>query len=94
MKTSKPKTTGRPKKPSGVTKAVTNVKASKTKKVSKVSNVSKPVKSRKATSVKSQPSEEEIRAKAKEIYLQRIERGEYGNAIDDWRKAEELLKKS
>jgi len=28
------------------------------------------------------------------IYLRRIERWENGNAIDDWRKAEELLKGS
>ena len=91
MKTSKAKTTGRPKKPSKVTKAEAPSKVSKTKKVSKVS---KPVRSKKVASVKSLPSEEEIRIKAKEIYLQRIERGEYGNAIDDWRKAEELLKGS
>ena len=89
MKTSKTKTPGRPKKPSKVTKAEAPSKAGKTKKVTKVS---KPVKSKKVASGKSLPTEEEIRTKAKEIYLQRIERGENGNAIDDWRKAEELLK--
>jgi hypothetical protein len=91
MKTSKAKTTGRPKKSSKVTKAEEPSTVSKTKRVNKVSN---PVKSKKATSVKPLPSEEEIRIKAKEIYLRRIERGESGNAIDDWRKAEELLKGS
>jgi hypothetical protein len=89
MKTSKAKTPGRPKKPSKVTKAEAPFKASKTK---KATNVSKPVKSKKVTSGKSLPTEEEIRTKAKEIYLQRIERGENGNAIDDWRKAEQLFR--
>lgn len=91
MKTSKAKTTSRPKKPSKVTKAEAPSKVSKSKKGSKVS---KTVKSRKVTSLKPLPTEEEIRMKAREIYLQRIERGESGNAIDDWRKAEELLKGS
>ncbi len=38
------------------------------------------------------PSIEEIRKKAGEIYLDRISRGESGNAEDDWLKAEEMLK--
>jgi hypothetical protein len=91
MKTSKAKTTGRPKKSSKVTKAETPSKVSKTKKVSKETKTVRP---RKVTTGRSLPTEDEIRNKAKEIYLQRIERGEYGNAIDDWRKAEELLKGS
>jgi DNA primase large subunit len=40
---------------------------------------------------KSKPSEEEIREKAMEIYIQRIERGEYGTPEDDWLEAEGLL---
>jgi hypothetical protein len=37
------------------------------------------------------PGEEEIREKAMEIYNQRIERGEHGNAESDWLEAERLL---
>jgi len=44
-------------------------------------NVSKPT-----------PTDEEIRKKAEEIYHERIARGEYGTAADDWHKAEALLK--
>jgi hypothetical protein len=100
MKTSRTKTTSKPKKPSKVTKAEAPAKVSKTKKAPKVSTktksskTGKPVKSKKVTTVNYVPSEEEIRKKANEIYLRRIERGEYGTATDDWRKAEELLKGS
>jgi hypothetical protein len=64
---------------------------SKPKKSSKVGNV---VRSKKVTASKYIPNEEEIRKKADEIYHQRIARGEHGTAIDDWHKAEELLKGS
>jgi hypothetical protein len=37
------------------------------------------------------PCEEDIREKANEIYLQRIERGEDGTAEEDWNEAEKLL---
>lgn len=100
MKTSKTKTTSKPKKPSKVTKAKASANVSKTKKASKVSTTTKasktgkPVKSKIVKAVKYVPSEEEIRKKANEIYFQRIQSGEYGTAIDDWRKAEELLKGS
>jgi hypothetical protein len=49
------------------------------------------VKSKKVTTSKSVPSEDEIRKKAEEIYHKRIARGESGNALDDWNKAKELL---
>ena len=52
------------------------------------------VKSKKVTTTKSGPSEEEIREKAKEIYQERIARGEHGTKEDDWLKAEELLRSS
>ncbi len=52
------------------------------------------VKSKKATASKSVPTEEQIRKKAEEIYHQRIKRGENGTAVDDWKKAEKLLKGS
>ena len=52
----------------------------------------KSVKAKKVTSIKSGPSEEEIREKAKEIYHERMARGEYGTAEDDWLQAEEFLR--
>jgi hypothetical protein len=58
----------------------------------KTSGTGKAVISKKVSTSKSGPSEEEVREKAKEIYQQRIERGESGTAINDWLKAEELLK--
>ena len=70
------------------------MKSAKSKVISnpkKTSKAVKTVKNKKVTPIVSRPSEEEIREKAKEIYLQRIDRGEYGTAIDDWHKAEELL---
>jgi hypothetical protein len=41
--------------------------------------------------VKIVPGEEQIREKAREIYLERIALGKHGTAEDDWREAEELL---
>ena len=38
------------------------------------------------------PDKEEIRKKAKEIYLERLARNEEGTSEDDWLKAEKLLK--
>jgi hypothetical protein len=73
------------------------MKTSKAKTISKpkkTSKVGKEVKSKKVTTSKSVPNEEEIRKKAEEIYHQRIARGEHGTAIDDWHKAEELLRRS
>ena len=70
---------------------------SKTKAVSKTKKTSAPgktVKSKKVESKKSIPGEEEIREKAKEIYFERISRGEYGTPESDWIKAEQLLKNS
>jgi len=40
-----------------------------------------------------EPTEDEIRAKAQEIYNERISRGEYGNPDDDWHKAVNALRK-
>ncbi|TAL63552.1 MAG: hypothetical protein EPN88_12040 [Bacteroidetes bacterium] len=70
-------------------------------KTSKVNAVSKPKKtstagktskSKKPVTGKYVPSEEEIREKAREIYYERIARGEHGSSESDWREAEELLK--
>jgi hypothetical protein len=42
---------------------------------------------------KPEPTEEEIRAKAQEIYSERVKRGEQGSPADDWYKAVNALKK-
>jgi hypothetical protein len=47
---------------------------------------------KRAKSAKSTPSEDEIRLKAREIYNDRLSRGEHGTPEEDWLKAEELLK--
>jgi hypothetical protein len=52
------------------------------------------VKGKKVPTAKSTPTEEQIREKAKEIYHERILRGEKGTAIDDWNNAEKILKGS
>lgn len=57
----------------------------------KTTAAKKPVKSKKASAGKSMPTEEEIREKAREIYYERIARGEHGSAESDWREAEEIL---
>jgi hypothetical protein len=58
----------------------------------KTSEAGKTVKSRKVTISKFEPGEEEIRAKAREIYYDRISHGEQGNAESDWHKAKEFLR--
>jgi hypothetical protein len=63
----------------------------KSKKASEVGNA---VKGKRVTTSKSGPSEEEIRAKASEIYYERLARGEHGTAESDWLEAEELFKGS
>ena len=60
----------------------------------KTSEAGKTVKSKKVTISKSEPGEEEIREKAREIYYERIARGEHGTAESDWLEAEELLRGS
>jgi uncharacterized membrane protein len=73
------------------------MKTSKTKAVNrpkKTSEAREAVKSEKVSTSKSGPSEEEIRKKAKEIYHERIARGEHGTSEDDWLKAKELLRGS
>lgn len=69
-------------------------KAKTTSKPKKTSDVAKSVKNKKVAPGKYVPSEEEIREKAREIYYERIARGEHGTAEADWREAEELLKGS
>jgi hypothetical protein len=51
----------------------------------------KTSKTRKTSAGKYIPTEDEIREKAREIYFERIARGEHGTPEDDWKEAEELL---
>jgi hypothetical protein len=60
-------------------------------KTKKTSRAGKTVKSKKVTTTKSEPTEEEIREKAREIYYERISRGEHGTAESDWHEAKEIL---
>jgi RAB protein geranylgeranyltransferase component A len=60
----------------------------------KTSVAGKTVKKKKVTTGKIVPSEDQIREKAREIYYERISRGEHGTPEGDWREAEELLKGS
>lgn len=57
----------------------------------KTTAAKKPVKSTKAAA-KSMPTHDEIREKAREIYYERIARGEHGSAESDWREAEDILR--
>ena len=50
------------------------------------------VKKNNITTSNYEPGKEEIRIKAKEIYLERLARNEQGTSEDDWHKAERLLK--
>lgn len=72
------------------------MKTTKTKTVSKPKKTSGAAKTmkKKVTNGKYVPTEEEIREKAREIYYERIARGEHGSPDGDWREAEELLKGS
>ncbi|MGC9471889.1 MAG: hypothetical protein ACP5D1_10120 [Bacteroidales bacterium] len=45
-----------------------------------------------AVARKPAPTEEEIRRKAEEIYHDRVAKGIYGTAEDDWHQAEKQLK--
>lgn len=70
------------------------LKAKAISKPKKTSKTDEALKSRKVTTSKYVPSEEEIQKKAREIYYERIARGEHGTAESDWREAEELLRGS
>ena len=73
------------------------MKTTKSKTVGKLKKTPDAVKTdakKKVTPGKYIPAEEEIREKAREIYYERIARGEHGTAESDWREAEDLLKGS
>jgi hypothetical protein len=60
----------------------------------KPADAGKIIKKKKAVAGKYIPTEDEIREKAREIYYERIARGEHGTPEGDWHEAEELLKGS
>jgi hypothetical protein len=70
----------------------TKPKSGSQAKTKKAAGEAKPVRKKKSTvKEKTPPTEEAIREKAREIYFERIARGEHGTAEDDWKEAEELL---
>jgi hypothetical protein len=69
-------------------------KAKTVSKPTKTSNAGKTTKNKNVTAAKYVPGENEIREKAREIYYERIARGEHGTPEGDWHEAEELLKGS
>ena len=69
-------------------------KAKTVSKPKKTSNAGKTTKKKSVTAAKYVPGEDEIREKAREIYYERIARGEHGTPEGDWHEAEDLLKGS
>ncbi len=67
-------------------------KAKSTSTAKKSTATVKTTRTKKSPVTKNEPSEEEIRMKAQELYDQRMHSGEHGTASDDWHKAEKLLK--
>ncbi|MCU0361765.1 MAG: hypothetical protein MUE32_00265 [Bacteroidales bacterium] len=67
-------------------------KAKTTVTVKKAAPASATVKTRKVSAKKGEPTEEQIRLKAQEIYNERISSGVWGTADDDWHKAETVLR--
>jgi hypothetical protein len=72
----------------------TAAKVKTVRKPGKTSGIAKTAKQKKASVAKYVPGEDEIREKAREIYYERIARGEHGTPEGDWKEAEELLKGS
>lgn len=58
----------------------------------KTSASSKPVKVKSAKAGTKVPTDDDVRAKAQDIYNERIIRGEHGTAEKDWLEAERLLR--
>jgi hypothetical protein len=69
-------------------------KAKPVSKPKKAADAGKTLKKKQVTTGKNIPTEDQIREKAREIYYERISRGEHGTPEADWREAEELLKGS
>ena len=60
----------------------------------KTTSTGKADSTKKVTTSKSNPTEEEIRIKAKEIYHERMIKGIHGTSEGDWIQAEKLLRGS
>ena len=58
----------------------------------KTSASTKPVKVKSAKARTKVPTDDEIRAKAQDIYNERILRGSHGTAEEDWLEAERFLR--
>jgi len=69
----------------------TTSKAKSNSKQGKKQNASASLNEDRNLSQKKRPTEEQIREKAREIYNQRLKRGERGTELDDWQKAEKIL---
>jgi hypothetical protein len=67
-------------------------KAKTISKPKKTTTAAKTTAKKKTPAAKHVPTEDEIREKAREIYYERISRGEHGTPETDWHEAEELLK--
>jgi len=67
-------------------------KAKTVNKPKKTASTAKSTGKKKTATVRSKPTEDQIREKAMEIYYERISRGEHGSPESDWHEAEELLK--
>lgn len=67
-------------------------KSKPTSKTGKASDSGEKIRKSNVTISNYEPGIEEIRLKAKEIYLERVARNEQGTSEDDWHKAERLLK--
>jgi hypothetical protein len=61
------------------------------RKSKKESKVKDSVKNKKVSIRNFAPREEDIREKANELYMQRLDRGEHGTAENDWIEAEKFL---
>ncbi|HKK41325.1 MAG TPA: hypothetical protein VJ963_02865 [Bacteroidales bacterium] len=71
------------------------MKTQKEKVVSKTKKPAAPAATPKKTrnsTKKTVPTEDEIREKAREIYYERMARGEHGTPEDDWHEAESILR--
>jgi hypothetical protein len=72
----------------------TTTKSKLAGKTGKTSGTGNELRKKSNPSGHTRPTEDQIREKAKEIYHERLKRGEYGTAIDDWNTAEKMLKGS
>jgi hypothetical protein len=70
----------------------TTTKSKTISKPGKTTGTGNALKNRTNPTQSSRPTEDQIRDKARELYHERLKRGEYGTAMDDWHQAEKLLK--